>query len=104
MYPPGTEYLSSYIESRGGIFPSTMFVGLQAFLREYLTTPITVDNIDDAEFLSREQGVPFNRNGWIEDRRESTLADTWNAMRVGMFALMRPVMTSTDGRCVAKIK
>jgi nicotinamide phosphoribosyltransferase len=66
MYPPGTEYLSSYIESRGGMFRSTMFVGLQAFLREYLTTPITVDNIDDAEFLSREQGVPFNRRGWID--------------------------------------
>ena len=66
MYPQGTEYLSSYIESRGGIFPSTMFVGLQAFLREYLTTPITVDDIDDAEFLSREQGVPFNRSGWID--------------------------------------
>jgi len=66
MYPPGTEYLSSYIESRGGPFPATMFVGLQAFLREYLTTPVTVDNIDDAEFLSREQGVPFNRKGWID--------------------------------------
>jgi len=66
MYPLGTEYLSSYIESRGGEFRSTMFVGLQAFLREYLTTPITVDNIDEAEFLSREQGVPFNRKGWID--------------------------------------
>ncbi len=25
-------------------------------------------------------------------------------MRVGMFALIRPVMTSTDGRCVAAIR
>ncbi|HTY54983.1 MAG TPA: nicotinate phosphoribosyltransferase [Candidatus Binataceae bacterium] len=66
MYPPGTEYISSYIESRGGPFPATMFVGLQAFLRQYLTKPITVDNIDDAEFLSEEQGVPFNRKGWVE--------------------------------------
>ena len=65
MYPPGTEYLSSYIESRGGIFPATMFVGLQAFLREYLTNPITVEDIDDAQFLSEEQGVPFNRQGWL---------------------------------------
>jgi len=66
MYPPGTEYLSSYIESRGGKFRATMFVGLQAFLREYLTKPITIENIDDAEFLSEEQGVPFNRRGWID--------------------------------------
>ncbi len=27
-----------------------------------------------------------------------------NAMRVGIFALMRPVMTSTEGRCVATIR
>lgn len=65
MYPPGTQYLSSYIESRGGPYHATMFVGLQAFLRQYLTKPVTIDNIDDAEFLSREQGVPFNRSGWV---------------------------------------
>ena len=29
---------------------------------------------------------------------------TWNAMRVGKFALMSPVTTSTDGRCVAMIR
>ena len=40
---------------------------------------------------------------WSRIVRESTLADTWNAMRHGMFALMRPVITSTDGRCVATI-
>ena len=36
--------------------------------------------------------------------RESTLEATWNAMRVGKLALMRPVTTSTDGRCVATIR
>ena len=36
--------------------------------------------------------------------RESTLDETWNAIRVGMFALIRPVNTSTDGLCVARIK
>ena len=30
--------------------------------------------------------------------RESTRADTWKAIRHGMFALMRPVITSTEGR------
>ncbi len=33
--------------------------------------------------------------------RESILLDTWNATRVGILALMRPVITSTDGRWVA---
>ena len=33
--------------------------------------------------------------------RESTCEDTANAIRLGMFALMMPVITSTLGRCVA---
>ena len=41
---------------------------------------------------------------WSRMVRESTLAETWNAMRVGMLALIRPVITSTDGRCVARIR
>ena len=36
--------------------------------------------------------------------RESILELTWNAMRVGMLALIRPVITSTDGRWVARIR
>ena len=36
--------------------------------------------------------------------RESIFDVTWNAMRDGKFALMRPVMTSTDGRWVARIR
>ncbi|WP_214370077.1 nicotinate phosphoribosyltransferase [Pseudonocardia sp. H11422] len=65
LYPPGTEYVSSYIESRGGAFPVTMFVGLQAYLREYLMRPITLEDIDEAEFVVREQGMHFNRENWM---------------------------------------
>jgi nicotinamide phosphoribosyltransferase len=65
LYPPGTEYVSSYIESRGGEFEATMVMGLQAFIRQYLMQPITVEDIDDAEYLAREQGMPFNRENWM---------------------------------------
>jgi nicotinamide phosphoribosyltransferase len=65
LYPPGTEYISSYIESRGGDFPVTMFVGLQAFIRDYLMRPITLEDIDQAEYLAREQGMHFNRENWM---------------------------------------
>ena len=65
LYPPGTEYVSSYIESRGGAWPVTQFVGLQAFLREYLMRPITLEDIDEAEFIEREQGMHFNRDNWL---------------------------------------
>ena len=36
--------------------------------------------------------------------RESIFDEQRNEMRAGRFALMRPVMTSTDGRCVARIR
>ena len=42
QYPPGTEYIYSYIESRGGKYDETVFFGLQAFIKEYLTKPIDV--------------------------------------------------------------
>ncbi len=41
---------------------------------------------------------------WSRIVRESIFDDTWNAIRVGMLALIRPVITSTDGRCVARIR
>src|SRR3954454_4029016 len=65
LYPPGTEYVSSYIEARGGEFPVNMFVGLQAFIREFLMHPITLDDIDEAEYTEREQGMHFNRDNWL---------------------------------------
>jgi len=64
QYPAGTEYVYSYIESRGGRWDRTVFFGLQAFLREYLTKPITQQDIDTAEVLMRTHGEPFNRAGW----------------------------------------
>ncbi len=36
--------------------------------------------------------------------RESIFDVTWNEMRVGKFALIVPVITSTDGRWVAAIR
>ena len=39
--------------------------------------------------------------GWSRITRLSTDEATAKAMRAGKLALIRPVMTSTDGRCVA---
>lgn len=64
QYPPGTEYVSSYIESRGGRYPKTLFFGLQAFLKRYLAAPVTADDIDEAETLLSTHGLTFNREGW----------------------------------------
>lgn len=64
QYPPGTEYISCYIESRGGKFPQAVFFGLQAFLKSYLTQPITQADIKEAQDFLHQHKVPFNRAGW----------------------------------------
>ena len=63
QYPPETTHISSYIESRGGEDRSVFF-GLQAFMKDYLTTPITMRDIDRAERIVTAHGLPFNRAGW----------------------------------------
>lgn len=46
QYPDGTEY--SYIEGKDN---ETVFFGLQAFISQYLTKPITMKDIDEAEAI-----------------------------------------------------
>jgi len=64
QYPPGTEYVHSYIESRGGQWDKTVFFGLQAFIKEYLLEPVTMADINEAEEIILAHGEPFNRAGW----------------------------------------
>ena len=64
QYPPGTQVVSSYIESRGGKFDKSLFFGLQIFIKDWLKTPITQENIDEAEEVFTAHGDPFNREGW----------------------------------------
>ena len=63
QYPKGTTHISSYIESRGGEDESVFF-GLQAFIKDYLLTPVTMKDIDRAEKIVTAHGLPFNREGW----------------------------------------
>lgn len=65
QYPPGTEKIFSYIESRGGRYDQTLFFGIQAFIKEYLMTPITAEDIDEATEFFKAHGEPFNREGWF---------------------------------------
>jgi len=65
QYPPETAGISAYIESRrGGEYDDTLFFGLQMFLMEYLSQPVTRAHIDEAEELVTAHGLPFNRTGW----------------------------------------
>jgi nicotinamide phosphoribosyltransferase len=55
----------SYLESRGGKFPSTVFFGLQYYLKRYLSQRITVEQVDEAKQFAEDHGVPFNYEGWL---------------------------------------
>jgi nicotinamide phosphoribosyltransferase len=63
QYPKDTTHISSYIESRGGEKESVFF-GLQAFIKQYMMTPITMADINRAELIVTAHGLPFNRAGW----------------------------------------
>jgi nicotinamide phosphoribosyltransferase len=68
QYPPGTEYLYSYWESRGGLYPETVFFGLQYFLEKYVARQITKADIDYAEARFKKHfgsDAVFNREGWL---------------------------------------
>ncbi|MDO5653135.1 MAG: nicotinate phosphoribosyltransferase [Brachymonas sp.] len=64
QYPPGTQHTFSYIESRGGRYGHSLFFGLQAYLREYLTRPVTDAHIAEAKEVLAAHGLPFNEAGW----------------------------------------
>ena len=51
QYPQKTSTVSSYIESRGGVFDATLFFGLQAFIKRTLLKPFNQADIDEADEL-----------------------------------------------------
>ena len=68
QYPPGTENIYSYLESRGGKYPATVFFGLQYLIKKHLMGQVvTQKKIDEAEvFWDMHFGRKglFNREGW----------------------------------------
>lgn len=104
QYPMGTEYVYSYIESRGGEYDKLVFIGLQAFLREYMTTPVTKQMVDQAEAIMKAHGEPFNREGWDYIVREhgGRLPVEIKAVDEGSVMRLKNVLVSivnTDPKC-----
>jgi nicotinamide phosphoribosyltransferase len=63
-YPEDATHIYSYAESRGGRYKKVLFLGLQAFIKQYLCNPVTMADIDEAELFASKHGEPFNRAGW----------------------------------------
>lgn len=64
QYPPRSQTVYSYIESRGGEYDKLVFFGLQMFIKEYLEPGFSQADIDEAELVCKAHGVPFNKEGW----------------------------------------
>lgn len=64
QYPPNTTAMYSYLESRGGKYPITVFFGLQYILKQYLAHPIEPWMVEEAATFFAAHGVPFNTEGW----------------------------------------
>lgn len=103
QYPPGTEYVYSYIESRGGKYDRTEFLGVQA-LAKYLAESITQEQIDYAEKIWTAHGEPFNKEGWqyILDQHEGKLPLRIRAAKEGCIIPTKNVLCTienTDPKC-----
>lgn len=104
QYPPNTETVYSYIESRGGNWDATVFFGLQAFIKEYLTKPVTREDIDEAEAIITAHGEPFNRKGWeyIVNTYDGRLPVVIKAVPEGTVVPVKNVLVTienTDPEC-----
>jgi nicotinamide phosphoribosyltransferase len=68
QYPPGTNNVYSYFESRGGRWQEVVFFGLQYYLQNYLAgSVINYSSIEEAErVFAKHFGSTsfFNREGW----------------------------------------
>lgn len=98
MYPPDTQYVYSYIESRGGQYDKTVMFGLQSFILEYLTTPFTQEDLDFAATFWSAHGEPFNYDGWkyILDTHGGKLPLRIRAVEEGMVVPFKNVLATVE--------
>lgn len=101
QYPPRTERVFSFFESRGGEFPETVFFGLQYFLKRYLSGQVvSKDKIVEADaFFLKHFGQPlFNRAGWeyILEKYNGFLPIRIKAVPEGMRVPSRNVLMTVE--------
>ena len=102
QYPPGTEYIYSYITARSG--DKIVNFGLQKFIRDTLSVPITREEVLEAEKFWTAHGEPFNTEGWlyIVEKYEGFLPlRIWGLDEGLVVPAKTPVVTivNTDPKC-----
>ncbi len=91
QYPPEARAISAYGEARPNPFSDkVLFFGLQPFLMDALSVPISQANIDEAAAICAAHGVPFNRAGW-----QAVLADHAGFLPLEISALAEGTIAPT---------
>ncbi len=101
QYPPGTEYVYSYLESRGGMFGQVVFFGLQYYLLRYLQgTVVNAEDVAEAQsFVDQHLGPGmFNHKGWmhIVERHGGRLPVEIKAVQEGSIVDVRNVLMTIE--------
>jgi nicotinamide phosphoribosyltransferase len=104
QYPPDITHISSYVEPRSGDYAEVVFFGLQLFIKKYLTSPITLDQVKEAKALLAPHGVCFYEAGWqhIINAHGGYLPLKIEALPEGTVVSLRQVLTqvvNTDPQC-----
>ncbi len=102
QYPPGTEFVYSYVTARSG--SKIVNFGLQKFIREVLSVPVTREEVLAAEKFWTAHGEPFNTNDWlyIVDQYQGFLPLEIRGIDEGLIVPAKtPVVTvvNTDPKC-----
>jgi len=108
LYYPGTTHVFSYLESRGGKFPATVFFGLQYFLKTYLEgQAFTQADLDEAKALmpqifGREDVFAAEKFQYILDEHDGYLPIKIKAIPEGTEVPVSNVLMTienTDPKC-----
>lgn len=104
QYPKNTTTVFSYIEARGGKYSHAQFFGLQYLIKEYLTKPVTMEQVEYAKKRVEAHGVPFNYDGWkyIVEELGGKLPIRIRAVKEGTVLPVKNVMVTmenTDPKC-----
>jgi len=98
QYPKNMVSMFDYMESRGGVFPATVFVGLQGLLKTYFAKPIEMWEVDEAYEMAKMHGVPFDYEGWryIAVELEGKLPIEIRAVKEGSVIPVRNVLMTIE--------
>ncbi len=101
QYPTGTEYVYSYIESRGGKYDRVEFLGIQAFAKRLAKVRITKEQVELANKYWTAHGEPFNYDGWmyIVTEHNGKLPLKIRAAKEGLVIPTKNVLATLENTC-----